>query len=110
MDIEYLRSFRIVGFAIFDFVVSFLGIFILSPLLSKLFSFMHISIPKKNWIFLTLPIGVLFHLIFGSITPMTKDLLDINGNYFMKIGILSLVILGLRNIKIIKKSKSNNGE
>ncbi|MBP9758850.1 hypothetical protein KBD45_04075 [Candidatus Dojkabacteria bacterium] len=83
---------------------------LLSPLLSKLFSFIRISIPKKNWIFLTLPLGFLFHLLFGAITPMTKDLLDIGGNYVMKIVMLILFILGLRNIKIIKKKSGEDKE
>jgi len=103
--IEFLRQFRIGGYAIFDFVVAFLGIYLLSPLLSKIFLKFKIIIPKSNWVFLTLPIGILAHLIVGNITPMTRNFIDINGHYILKILILILLFFGLRNIKIIKKDK-----
>jgi len=101
--LEFLRQFRLGGYAIFDFVVSFIGIYLLSPLLTKLFLKMRIKIPKRNWIFLTLPIGFLFHLAFGSITPMTKNILDLNDHYILKLGMLVLLFFGLKGIKIIKK-------
>ena len=104
MDIiEFLRQFRFGGFAIFDFTLAFLGIYLISPLLSKIFLKIRIRVPKVNWLFLTLPIGVVFHLIFGAYTPMTKNVFDINGHYILKIIILLLLILGLRGIKIVKK-------
>jgi len=100
--IEFLRQFRIGGYAIFDFAVAFLGIYLLSPLLSKIFLKFSIDIPKQNWLFLTLPIGILVHLLIGNMTPMTKALIDIHGHYVLKIVILILLILGLKGIKIIK--------
>lgn len=59
-------------------------------------------IPKKNWLFLTLPVGIIFHLLVGKITPLTKNVLDIHGHYFLKILILVLLVLGVRGIKITK--------
>lgn len=47
--IEFLRQFRFGGYAIFDFVIAFLGIYLLSPLLSKIFLKFRIDIPKQNW-------------------------------------------------------------
>ena len=38
-------------YAIFDFTVAFLGIFLVAPLLSKLFRKIGIEIPKYNWLF-----------------------------------------------------------
>lgn len=104
IPIEFLRQFRIGGYAIFDFAVAFLGIYLLSFLLSKIFLKIRIDIPKQNWLFLTLPIGIAAHLIVGKMTPMTKNFLDIHGHYVLKILIIGLLILGLRNIKIIQKN------
>ena len=103
MTIEFLRQFRFAGYAIFDLAVSFLGMYLLSPLLTKLFLKINIKIPKLNWIFLTLPIGILVHLLVGKITPMTTNFLNTNSHYFLKIVVLMSLALGLRGIKIIKK-------
>jgi len=100
--LEYLRSFKIFGYAIFDLIVSFWGIYLISERLSKLFLKIKIDIPKKNWLFLTLPIGILFHIIFWSITPMTRDFLDLNWFYLIKILMIILLIFWLKWIKIVK--------
>lgn len=105
IPIEFLRQFRFGGYAIFDVAVSFLGIYLLSPLLSKVFLKLKVNIPKENWLFLTLPIGILAHLLFGKITPMTRNFIDPHGYYILKLLILALLIFGLRGIKIIKKKK-----
>jgi hypothetical protein len=102
--IEVLRQFRIGGYAIFDFTLSFFGIYLLSPLLSKIFRKLRIDIPKQNWLFLTLSISVFVHLLTGNLTPMTKNFVDYTGHYFLKILIIGLSILGIRGSKIIKKT------
>jgi hypothetical protein len=102
LPIEFFRQFRIGEYAIFDFIVAFLGIYLLSSLLSKLFLKIKITIPRYNWLFLTLPIGIATHLIFGKITPLTRNFLDMQGHYTLKILIIVLLVLGLRNIKIVK--------
>jgi len=98
--IEFLRQFRFGGYAIFDFVVAFLGIYLLSPVLTKIFRIIRINVPKRNWLFLTLPISVLVHLIVGNITPMTRQFINIHGNYTLKIVIIILLLLGLRGVRI----------
>ena len=103
LSISFLRQFRIGDYAIFDLGVAFLGMALLAPLLSWLFrKLFKLEIPKKNWVILTLPIGIATHLITGPITPMTRNFIDPNGHYFLKIIILGLLYLGLRNIKKIK--------
>ncbi len=102
ISIEFLRQFRLGEYAIFDFVVAFLGIYLLSPLLSKIFLKFRIDIPKRNWLFLTLPISIFAHLLVGNITPMTKDFIDINNHYILKILILGLLTLGIKGIRIVK--------
>ena len=103
IPIDFLRQFRFGGYAIFDLLVAFIGIYLLSGLLSKLILKIRIKIPRQNWIFLTLPLGILVHLLVGRITPMTKDFFNINSHYLLKIIVLVLLFFGLRGIKIIKK-------
>ena len=97
--LEFLRSFHFFGYAIFDLSLSFIGMYFISGLLSKLFIKIKIIIPKINWIYLTLPIGILVHIIVGTYTPMVKDFLNLNGHYILKIVILVFFILGLRGIR-----------
>ena len=99
--IEYLRHFRIGGYAIFDFAVAFIGIYLLSSFLSKMFLKIGVDIPRLNWLFLTLPIGILVHLLIGKMTPMTLGFIDMHGHYILKIVIICLVILGIKGIKLI---------
>ena len=102
--IEFLRQFRFGEYAIFDFAAAFLGIYLLSPLLSKFFLRLRIDIPKQNWLFLTLPISIFVHWLIGNITPMTRDFIDIHSHYFLKTLILILLIFGIKGIKIVKKN------
>lgn len=101
--IETLRQFKIFEYAIFDFVVSFLGIYLASSWLSKIFLKMGIYVPKNNWLYLTLPFSILVHLVVGNITPMTRDFINLQGNYLLKILIIILLFLGLKGIKRVKK-------
>lgn len=103
VPIEFLRQFRFGGYAIFDFVVAFLGIYLLSSLLSKIFLKLRVDIPKQNWLFLTLPIGIIAHLLTGKITPLTRDFIDIHNHYILKLIILGLIIFGIKGIKLVKK-------
>lgn len=103
MNIEYLRSFRIFDYAIFDLSVSFLGIYLLSPLLTKLFLKINLNIPTSSWLYLTLPLSILVHIAVGTYTKMTQNFLDPNGHYYIKIVILTLLFLGLKSVKIIKQ-------
>ena len=103
VPIEFLRQFRLGGYAIFDFAAVFIGMYFLAPLLSKLFLKIKINIPKNNWYFLALPFGILTHVAVGNITPMTQDFLDMGGHYILKIIMIGLLILGLKGIRIVKK-------
>lgn len=103
LTLEFLRQFRLGGYAIFDLTVSFLGIALLSPLLSKLFLKMRLYVPKINWVFLTLPIGILVHLAFGRMTPMTQDFFNLSGHWWLKAIVLLSLFFGIRGMKIIKK-------
>lgn len=99
MNIEWLRAFRLDEYAIFDITVSFLGMLILSPLLSYLFKKIKIKILRKSWLYLTLPIGILVHILVGQNTKMVVNFLDPNSHYVLKILILLLLYLGAKDIK-----------
>ena len=102
ITIEFLRSFKLGEYAIFDLVVSFLGVYLLAPVLTQLFKFTKLNIPLASWLYLTLPISILFHLLVGRYTPMTKYFLDPTGHYILKIFILGLLVLGLKDIRLLK--------
>jgi len=103
IPVEFLRQFRVGGFALFDIGVSFIGMYLLSPFLSKMFLKLNLAIPKKSWLLLTLPIGILVHLLVGQNTLMTREFFDMSGYYLLKIGIFVLIFLGLRAIRIMHK-------
>ncbi len=97
-SIPYLRSFKIGPYAIFDLVASFLGIYLFAPLLTKLISIFKLNIPLSSWLYFTIPLGIIFHIIVGNYTPMTKDFLDLSSHYLLKLFILMLIYLGIKNI------------
>ncbi len=101
-SIEFLRSFRIGGYAIFDLTTSFLGVLVLSPFLIRLFRLIHLEIPLSSWMLFTIPIGILTHIVTGNHTLMTKYFLDPSGHYLLKLFIIILVLLGFIGIKIIR--------
>jgi len=103
ITIDFLRQFRILGFAIFDLSVAFLGILILSPVLSWFGRKLGLEIPKRSWLLWALPIGIITHLIIGRKTPMTMQFIDPSGHYVLKIFIIVLLILGIMGVKKRKK-------
>lgn len=100
--IGVLRQFRIGPFTIFDTLTAYIGIFLIAPLLTKLFSRLHLYISRTGWLWLTLPIGVIFHLVLHINTPFMKMLLNPSGDYLAKIVLLFMLYMGLRNIRTSK--------
>lgn len=91
----------------FDFTIGFLGMLLVSPLLSWLFKKVGIHFPKRNWVILMLPISILVHILVGKITPLTKDFLDPDNHYFVKLIVVCCCILGATGIRrIVPASKS----
>ena len=104
LSIEYLRQFRIGPFTIFDTVSAYLGIFLLAPILLWLFSKVNLKIPVVFWVWLTMPISVLFHALFSQSTPVVKILSDPNQPqfYIVLLALLTMAYMGLRKISIIR--------
>jgi len=103
--LEYLRNFRILDYALFDLALAILGMWLLSPILSRLFTKVNIYIPKRSWIIWAIPIGFLFHLLLGIQTLMTVRLLDPSGHYLLKAGVILLVLLGFIGVRVVKNKK-----
>jgi len=104
--IEFLRQFRVGEYAVFDMVAAFGGMYLLAPWLSRLLLRLGIVFPKLNFVILALPIGILVHVLVGSMTPMTKAFLDPGGHYTIKIVSMVLLILGCRGVKGVKQRRS----
>lgn len=102
-SIQYLRSFRIFGYAIFDFVLSFVGVYILAPILSWLFLKIGLKISRKSWLLLTIPASIAIHFMVGNITPLTEQFINPNDNFSVKIIVVILTYMGLKNITILRK-------
>lgn len=104
MDIiGILRQFRIGPFTIFDTLLAYVGIYFIAPLLSKLFAKINISISRSSWLWLTLPISVIFHLIFNQSTPFIKMVLNPSGDYLAKIVLLFMLYTGLKGVRIYRQ-------
>lgn len=101
--LEFLRSFKLFGFALFDFSLSIIGVYFLSPLLSQIFFKLGIQISRKSWLFLTVPISIVAHIVVGADTPLVQNFLDIQSGYVVKVIVFVLTYLGAREIKILKK-------
>ncbi len=82
--LHFLRQFHIFDYAVFDLVASFVGIYLLSPVLSRFARWFRLDIPRQSWLLFTLPIGILIHILGGSYTPMTKDFLDPTSHWILK--------------------------
>lgn len=103
ITLEYLRQFKAGPFAIFDTVISYVGILIFAPILSWLAAQLHIRIPTSSWLWFTMPISVIFHLIVNQLTPLMKVLAN-PGHFTFYIALFTLIAMtymGLRGISKI---------
>lgn len=98
--ITYLRQWRFEGYALFDLALSFLGMWLLSSLLTKIFRIIHVQVPVRNWIILTLPISIIAHLLVGQHTPMVRNFFDPSGHWILKIVVVLCLIFGLWGVRI----------
>ncbi len=87
--IDFLRSFRIGPFAIFDFALTYLIAYLLGPHLKK----MGIPLSREQFLYLILPLSVVVHLLFKQDTPLTEMTLDPRGYWLWKGLLLAMLIL-----------------
>ena len=100
---EFVRQFKVGPFAVIDTVAAYIGVFLLAPLLTKLALKANLRVSKAQWLWLVLPISIVFHIIFGQITPLTRLVIDPNNHYLVKFVILVMLFMGLKDTRIIKK-------
>lgn len=96
ISIEYLRSFRIGEFAIFDFTLAYLSVYLLTPMLNKIISPTRRKLSRFQWLLLVLPLSIIFHLATGNITPLTELAIDPNAGYVLKALLLIMLYFGLK--------------
>lgn len=104
--VTMLREYRIGPFTIFDTVLAYLGILIVSPLLTKIFSLVRLKITLASWLWLTMPLSVLFHIIFRQDTPLMQILFNSDKFYIAWAVLLFMTYMGLRGIKRIHTVKT----
>lgn len=102
-SIEFLRQFRIGPFTIFDTVSAYLGILLLAPLLSWLTSKINLKIPVVSWIWFTMPLSVIFHVLFRQSTPVINILTNPSLPQFYAVLLVLLVMtyMGFRKVSIM---------
>lgn len=100
--ITFLRQFRLGPFAIFDIVVSYLGLFLLAPLLSKLFAKFHLSIPRSSWLWWMLPISIVFHWVFRQETALMKALFSRELSLIVFVSLALMIFMGARGCRRLR--------
>lgn len=100
MDIlKFLRQFRIGPYAIFDTALSYVAIYLLAPLLTRFAARLHLNISRASWLWLMLPIAVVFHLLFRQNTPFMQQLFHPGSYYVEYIVLFVMLYMGLKHIK-----------
>ncbi|HCC83737.1 TPA: hypothetical protein DEP96_02725 [Candidatus Uhrbacteria bacterium] len=102
--IETLRTPRIAGYAIFDFAISFLAVYLMAPWLSKLARKIKLEVPRRSWLYFTVPLSIAVHLAVGKMTPLTLAFVDLHGHLFVKLVFVVLIVLGVKDIRLTKQS------
>ncbi len=100
--VAFLRQFRIGPFAVFDTVLGYVAIFLLAPLLTKLFTLVKLNIPRVTWLWWMFPLSVVFHLAFNQQTPVLKTLASPLGFFVVGAVLIVMFFMGLKNCSKIK--------
>ena len=99
--LAFLRQFRIGTFPIFDVVISYIGIFLIAPILTKIFLLLHLNIPRSAWLWWTIPIGVLFHVIFSQDTPLMRMLAHPTQVWPAALVLIVMIAMGVRQVSVV---------
>lgn len=81
LSISYLRSFRVLGFAIFDFAASFIMMYLIAKYVGH----------TESLLYATLPLSVLAHALVKQNTPLTQMAFG-DGFYGVKLLLIALSI------------------
>lgn len=103
--ITFLRQFRVADIALFDLTISYVGVYLLSPFLSKRMLKFHLVFTRKHWLWLTLPISIVVHIATKQNTALMKMSFDTHGHYIVKILLIVMTYMGLRGVKKVGNGK-----
>ncbi len=87
--IAKLREFKVNGYAMFDFVISYIAAFLLSFPLAKYIS-------RKGLFYLVIPVSIIVHTLAGVHTPLTDQFWEPNSYYTIKLSAIYMLIKGLK--------------
>jgi hypothetical protein len=90
--ITLLRSYRIGPFAIFDFAMSYIVVYLIAPYLQKI----GLKLSRAQMLWLTLPVSILIHILVKQNTPLTEMFLDLHGGYAAKIVTVFMIVMAFR--------------
>ncbi len=107
-QLGFIFDLRLGPFRMFDFVGTYLVVFLLSPLLTKVALRFRLKIGKIQWLWLLLPISALVHFAINQETTLTKMLLDPNDYYVVKAVIIFMLIMGIKDIRKISSKHHIN--
>lgn len=100
-----LFSPRIGPFRAFDTILTILVVFLLAPLLTKIAAKFSLRIERNQWFWLLIPISVVVHLAIKQETALTKMILDPSNYFLVKLIVLVMLIMGIKDIRVIKSKK-----
>lgn len=87
--IEQLRSYKMNGYALFDMVVTFLGMYLVA---------VQMKLDVQGMLALALPLGVVVHYILNVDTKMTREVMG-EGNHLLKLYLLALLSYGVYRLQ-----------
>jgi len=68
-------------------------VYFIAPYLSKLFALAGIKINREQWLWLTLPVALTTHLLFGINTAFTEMILDPYGGWIAKVVVVFMLLM-----------------
>lgn len=99
MWLEVIRAkYRIGPFAVFDTLGSLIIAAIVAPLLSWLALKAGFRVPYFNWLWFTVPLAELVHILVGQETPLSKMLLNPSGDWIAKLVFIFMIFMSFRGI------------
>lgn len=81
INLDYLRSLRFKGFAVFDLIITFLGMIFMAPF---------VGLTKLQALLLALPVSSVIQQTMGFDTALTRNVFNHAIGYALMIGLIVL--------------------
>ncbi len=103
MLLQDLRAdYRIGPFSVVDTVGALLIVYLIAPFLSAVVRRLGFEVPRSSWLWLTIPVALVAHLMFRPDTALTTMIVDPNGSYLAKAVLLVMIFMAFRGMKPVK--------